>query len=207
MPYEKFDKKSLINVFGGASSLIIKYKDIFDLGEFYTALLNWLDDYDWHDCIEDELAERAESYMGQVVDKGGGREVWFRWRLKKTPADSSKIDFFMDMNFHGLGLKSTEVVKAGKKIKADKGELEITIKASVHLKYMAELDKDSLLKYLKDLFTKKAYDPAQYVKELYQEVYAFQNFIKQWFKMKRYLPYEESKSFYPSYAWPSHLKD
>ena len=137
MPYDKLE--NLYNVLGGGKDLIIKYKDIFDLGEFYTALLSWLDDYGWHDSIENDLCEKAETYMGHVVDKGGGREIWFRWRLKKTPDDSSKIDFYMDMAFHGLGLKSTEVVKNGKKIKADKGELEINIKAFVHLKYMENL--------------------------------------------------------------------
>ena len=44
-------------------------------------------------------------------------------------------------------------------------------------------------------------------KELYREAYIMQNFMKQWFKLKRYLPYEESKSFFPSYAWPSHKKE
>jgi len=44
-------------------------------------------------------------------------------------------------------------------------------------------------------------------KELYQEVYQLQNFLKQWFKLKRYLPYEETKNYSPSYAWPSHLRE
>jgi hypothetical protein len=44
-------------------------------------------------------------------------------------------------------------------------------------------------------------------KMLYQEAYELQNFIKQWLKIKRYLPYEEEKSFFPSRAWPSHIKE
>jgi len=43
-------------------------------------------------------------------------------------------------------------------------------------------------------------------KALYRETYELHNFLKQWFKLKRYLPYEEHKNFYPSYAWPSHIK-
>ena len=43
-------------------------------------------------------------------------------------------------------------------------------------------------------------------KELYREAYVLQTFIKQWFKLKRYLPYEETKSFFPSAAYPSHIK-
>ena len=44
-------------------------------------------------------------------------------------------------------------------------------------------------------------------KELYQEAYELQNFLKQWFKLKRYLPYEDTKSFFSSQAWPSHIRE
>lgn len=197
--------KNKINIFGG-NSMKIKYKDIFDMSEFYDALKGWVEEHGWTDTFEGTTDENWETLYSEKISRGGGREIVIRWRLKRKPEYSEQIMFYLDLDFHTLALSSTEVIHDGKKISADKGEIELVINGFVETKYLEHLEQHSILKYIKTLFVRRVYDPAPKIKELYQEVYGLQNYIKQWFKLKRYLPYEEIKGFHPSHAYPSHQK-
>ena len=185
----------------------LKYKDIFDLKEFYEALRQWLFEYGWMDT--EDKTEHFESYYGENIDQGGVREIWMRWRPYRPAANSDYINFYLDFNWHIVGLTSTEIVRDGSKLKAHKGEVEIKINAWYELKFVSDFKSHNLLKYFASLFKRRVYkkDVAQRKKEFYQELYEMQTFIKQWFKLKRYLPYEETKNFYRSYAWPSHIPE
>jgi hypothetical protein len=198
MPKKKTVKEAL-------PAMKLKYKDIFDLKEFYLALREWVVDNGWKD--EEDSTDHMESLYGEKVS-GGGREIFFWWRLFK-PAEGAKLNYYIDMDFHCLAIKDTEVIKDGTKIKVNKGEINIEIKSFIDLVYESELSGNWLTREFKSFFTKKIYTKQIELrrKELYQEIYAFNNYIKQWFKLRRYLPHEESKEFFKSYAWPSHVKD
>lgn len=190
----------------------VKYKDIFDMGQFYEALKEWLTEREWKSY--DGQPEQWETYYSEKVGQGGAKENWIWWRLAKDAPESKAFRFHLSMTFHTLGLMSTEVIKGGQKINAHKGEVELEIDAYLEEAYKRELETEKgvfglITKQVKDIFRKRIFTSAidQRKKELYQEVYALNNFVKQWFKMKRYLPYEESKNFFPSYAWPSHHKE
>ena len=189
-------------------SLKIKYKDIFDFKEFYKVLREWCLEYEW---IDFETAkdgdDKWESYYGERVSADGAKEIFIWWRLFKPAKDTRYLNYFLDMDFHIIGLMPTEVIKDGMKIKTQKGEIELKIRGYVQLKYMSKFEEHAVLKHLEKIFTKRIYTThTEHEKELYQEIHALYNFIKQWFKLKRYLPYEETKSFFPSKAWPSHQK-
>jgi hypothetical protein len=116
----------------------------------------------------------------------------------------------MDFDFHCVGLASTEVVKEGKKLKVNKGEVELYITAYIDLDYKGEWSSHPILKFFNKIFPERIFRKdifGSHKRELYREAYELQTFIKQWFKLKTYLPYEEKKSFFPSHAWPSHLKE
>lgn len=199
-------KKGLISIFPPHSPLRVKYKDIFDLKEFYDALHEWLLEYGWGD--NEENTEHWETHYGERIGQSGAKEMWIRWRVKKN-AEGAPLVYHLDFDFHCLGIINTEVVKEGRKIKTNKGEVDMDINAYIERTYEKGLQENSLLKQFLTLFNRRVYSGTleQRKKELYQEVYVLQNFIKQWFKLKRYLPYEETKGFFPSYAWPSHLKE
>ncbi len=190
----------------------IKYKDIFDIKEFYLAMKEWCMDHGWRD--EEDGSEHMESYYGERINNGV-REIFFRWRLFK-PAEGSakakvghKLNLYLDLDFHAIGLVDTEVIKEGAKIKVQKGEINIDIMAMIDKVYEQEFAESELLKKLKNIFTARIYQGIldQRRKELYQEMYVLNNYIKQWFKLRRYLPHEETGEFFRSYAWPSHLKE
>lgn len=206
MPKKKRD--NLVSLFDQYSPIKIKYKDIFDFGELYQALHDWLlEDRGWGD--EEGDLDHWTSYYSEKIDKSGGKEINVRWRLKKEPKDTDGFVYFLSINFQLMGLKSTEIIKNGQKIKAQKGECEITIVPYLQEAYKSEYTKKGLRKWMGGVLSGGVYRKIaeQRKKELYQEVYQLQNFIKQWFKLKRYLPYEESKQFTHSYAWPSHLRE
>ncbi len=207
MPTKKVEG-DLIQIFDTFSPATVKYKDIFDMKELYTALKFWLHEYNWEDDFKDSVGnEWFEKYYYER-HTGGVKEVKIWWRLAKISPGSEKIKYYLDINFHCIALGSTEIIRDGQKIKTNKGEVEIKINGFIEKLYEQEFENDKLLKYIKSFFSKRIYDSyiSESKKELYQEIYVLQNFIKQWFKLKRYLPYEEAKTFHPSQAWPSHLK-
>lgn len=211
MPTKKIDGKYLKKPF---KAFKIKYKDLFTLNELYKALYEWMQEYNWrapHYKHADGAAaadniDYLERYYYHKQDAGGMTEHFIFWRLEKNPNNNTRLKWYLDINFHTLALKPTEVLRDNKKIKTDKGEVEIEIQAYLEKVYAREMDSNQYLKLFKKLFTEQAYHDQieQSEKDLYHEAYLLQNFIKQWFKLKRYQPYEETKSFHPSHAYPSH---
>ncbi|MBI2665764.1 hypothetical protein HYX12_04040 [Candidatus Woesearchaeota archaeon] len=205
MPRKKV--KHLVPIYPENVPMRIKFKDIFDLPMFYKTYREWFLEYDWKD--EEGDGDHWESYYGERIDQKGMREIWFLWRLTKDPPHSKYIKYYMDIDVHCVAITDTEIIKDGKKLKSNKGEIEMKIWAYVQEKFQDEFEKHSLLKQVSHLFAHRIYDKEVYQrrKELHQEMYVMQNFIKQWFKLKTNLPYEESKQFWRSFAWPSHLKE
>jgi len=201
--------KGLIPIFPIFQPLRIKYKDVFDLKLFYKALHDYLYERKWgaHEGLKDEL-DRWETFYGERIDRGGAREIWTYWRLRREPDDAPFFNFYLDIEFHCIAITNTEIIRDGKKIKANKGEIEMKYYAWLEKKYEKQFENIPVLKGLLTLFTNRIYRKVieQRKKELYQEVYILANFVKQWFKLKRYLPYEEKKNFFKSYAWPAHVK-
>ena len=190
-----------------AAKIKLKYKDVLDFGEFYTALYYWVMQHDWRD--EDSGEEFFETYYGEKVSQSGSKEIWTRWRLMRNADDGQYFKLYLDIDIHCLGLASIEIVKDGRKIKAQKGEVEITLVGTIHQKFMSEFAKNDILKHFQTVFTRKIYKSNidARTKQLYHEVYELQHFIKQWLKLKRYNPYAETRAFYPSQAYPSFGKD
>ncbi len=195
------------SIFPPFQPLRVKYKDVFDLKAFYEALHEWLQQNNWKAVEEGEL-DHFETYYGEKIGREGMKEIWIQWRATKD-APEGPFTYYLNFDYHVLGLTSIEVVKEGMKMKVNKGELDLYIDARIEEKYSKDLESNLLIKYFFMLFKQRVYRKEYELrkKELYQETYALQNFIKQWFKLKRYLPYEERKSFFPSSAWPSHLKE
>ena len=206
MPGHDVDTSTLIAIFPDFQPMRIKYKDIFDLKAFYESLHEWLQEQGYVD-LEDELDHWENSYRERIA-QGGLREIWIQWRTTKKP-DDLKLRYYLDFDWHCVALTTTEIVRNGQKMKLNKGEVELKIRAFIEKEYESEWKNHWFLKHFIKLFTNRIYVDRLEMreKELYQEAYALQNFIKQWFKLKRYLPYEETKGFFPSVAYPSHLKE
>ena len=207
---KKIDYRKLVSLFPEFSPMRIKYKDIFGMKPFYEALHEWLQEYGWKDAEEPVASgDHWESFYGERIGQGGAREIWIQWRVQKpAPGGAGRLRYYLDMDFHCLALVNTEVIVDGKKVKTNKGEVELTMKAYIDEEYKKDFAKSPVLKSITNFFSKRIYHEQLEMrkKELYQEIYILNNFIKQWFKLKRYLPYEEAKTFFITDSYPSHLK-
>jgi hypothetical protein len=188
----------------------VKYKDIFNMGDFYENLKDWLLEYGWKAIdargnLEDN-AEKCETFYLERIDARGAKEHFWWWRLQKIPGNNKYFKYHIDLDFHTLVITETEVMRDGKKFKANKGELEVKVRTVIEFDYTGEFAKSKLLKPFKDIFQKRIYkkDLETFKLELYREAYILQAFIKKWFKLKSFLPFEEVSQFYPSKAYPSH---
>ncbi len=189
-----------------AASYRVKYKDIFEAKAYYEALREWIRENGFHDGSPQKF-EQYENHLHEKITPGGFKEMIIRWRTQRTPEDSTYFRYHLDLDFLWLGVTNTEVVRDGVKFKAQKGEVEVTVKAQVELDYEGKWEKHWFLKHVIDIFQKRIFQReiiAQHRWELYRDAYNLQNYIKNWFKMNKYLPYEETKTFFSSKAWPSH---
>ena len=205
MPKKPIPTERLTQVF---APIRVKYKDIFDFNQFYKDFREYLIENDWGDK-EEGGGDHWESYYYERIDKDGAKEYWFRWRVYKKAAQAAYIGYYLDFDWHCIAIQPAEIIRDGKKLKVNKGEIEIYIKAFLDEEYKADFNKNFILREVKKIFSKRLYHHTieDRKKELYQEAYALQNWMKQWFKLKRYLPYEESRTFFRSRAYPSHMKE
>lgn len=189
----------------------IKWKDIFDAKEFYKAIHFWLEEHDWED--HEDGQDHYETIYFEKVSPMGDKELWIRWRVTKFPegVKNSYYRYHLDLDFHYLYLIPTEVVREGKKFKKGiyKGEVEIWTSAYIEFDYENVWSSHPVLKFFNQIFPKRIFRKDLYEerkRELYREIYVLQNFMKHWFKIKRFLPYEEVQIFHPSMAFPSYVR-
>jgi len=196
MPTPKYpkDKTKVVADFS------IKQKDACDMEMLYEAMHEWMIN---HGFASRDDQEFGETLFLQRVNDQGAREIWFWWRLEKVPEDvadkkAPRYKYQVRINTHTLGLKKTEIVKDGKKIKLDKGEIEIIIKA-----YLIKDPEDAWKKsWLPEIFKNWLWDRGmsdEHDKQedlLYAEVYAFGEMIKRYFKMHALTSTPEGQ-FYP----------
>ncbi len=207
MPTKKISGDYLVKV--PQHNIKMKYKDIFNLRDFYETLYYWFREYGWQGITNTgkDQEEQFEILFHEQHLPGGAKNVTIKWRLQKKAPNASGLHYYIDMDFIVIALTNTEVIREGRKLKTNKGEIGMEIKGFIEKKYEKDFGNDGFLKFFLGLFNDRVYSTSDHEKHLYREMYVLQNFIKQWFKMKRYLPYEETRSFWPSTAYPSHQKE
>ena len=90
-----------------------------------------------------------------------------------------------------------------------KGEVEIWVSSYIEFDYGGNWSNHPVLKFFNQIFPKRIFRKDLFEikkRELYREIYLLQNFMKHWFKIKRFLPYEEVAIFHPSMAFPSYVR-
>jgi hypothetical protein len=171
----------------------IKFKDIFDMKEFYTIIHDWF--------VEEGYASSSEQKFREIFyhhrwNQTAGEEVRFWWRLEKEK--TSYYKFEIDVNVLAIGLKPTEIVVRGQKFKANTGEVETKVHARVIADWNDEWKKHWLLKHFHKLFYKRVFvkELDMHRRELYRDVYRFMEFVKTHFKLKKYREEPEGEQFY-----------
>ncbi len=156
----------------------VKYKDVFNLTQFYKDLHEWMKEYHWTD-LEDNK-DHYENFYLEKVDMGGAREIWMKWRPQKVPDDSPYYRYWIDVNMHCIAVLPKEVVKDGKKFKMNKGEIDIIVTSVIEFDYKRQWNKHPLLKIFKKFFNERIFRKELYAdrkRELYRETNELHNFM------------------------------
>lgn len=197
-----------------AAKFRIKFRDIFNLKEFYRVVHDWLVEYNWSSVDSDGRLESGkdqfETLYLERIGSQGEKEMWWWWRVQKIPTDNSYYKYHMDLDYHILYMYPAEVMRDGKKFKANKGEVEITFWGYLQFDYTGEWSKHPILKLFNRVFPRRIFHRELYEDhkmELYREMYVLQAYIKRWFKIKSFLPYEEITHFHTPEVYPEWKKE
>ena len=177
-----------------AASIVIKHKDYFNLKDLYYNLRMWLIENGY--AVRTDL-EFPETLMLERITQEYGKEIWVRWRNEKPINNFYKYLLYTD--WHIILLKSAEVMHEGVKFKTNWGEVEITILAKVIGDYNRSWQKSPIFSKILPLFWNRIFrkEILMHRKELYRDAYKLNNEIKEFLKLKTFLPEPETKFFPP----------
>ena len=189
-----------------AAKFRIKYRDVFHLKQFYKTMYEWLRDKEWKD-LDENVPNHFETLYLERVDQYNNREYWIWWRLWKFPEEHSNTFFRYRLNIdiHCVYIQDVEIMHEGKKIRCNKGEIEIKILSFLEFDYTGAWSKNKMLAYFRELLQAHilhhTIDDTK--KRLYRETYFLQGAIKKYLQLKGFLPELELEQFHPSKAFPS----
>lgn len=117
----------------------IKQSGYWKFSEVYTLLYDWLKDngYDVNEELYKEVA-------------GSGKEIIIKWNASKKVTDYIKYEISLD--WHILGMKDAEVEVDGAVKKTNKGELGISIKATLIKDYEGKWEDKPIWKFLRGIY-------------------------------------------------------
>ncbi len=108
----------------------VRFKDIFNLKEIYIVMYAWLKDNQWKDKTTGKDVEFMEEFFLEKTGPTGAKDQRFYWEVEKKRTEY--IKFSMTISVLTLFLNQTEVMKEGKKIKTNIGDMKIEIVARLH---------------------------------------------------------------------------
>src|SRR3989338_11357544 len=157
----------------------VKYSDVFSLRNLYIMLHELLLEEGWRGPDSDpDHADIETLYSENVYQRGihrGGKELWFWWRAFKYPEDkySGYLRNLLDIDAHVVYLQNVEVVHQGKKMTAQKGEIEMFFRARIESDYQNMWQNHKLLKHFKPMYEKKFLhaEIEKREKDLWRDVY------------------------------------
>ncbi|MGK0209045.1 MAG: hypothetical protein ACI83O_000308 [Patescibacteria group bacterium] len=121
---------------------VIKKKGNFNFTETYTYMYNWLKDLGY--------LVKEKGY----TEKSGeaGKEILILWEAEKKVTDYYK--YIIRVEFFILTMTSVEIVRDGKKIKTNKGDLKLSIKAELVKDYEAQWEQTPFQKFMRGIYEK-----------------------------------------------------
>ncbi len=109
------------NAIGAVS---IKYLDVFNMKELYNYVRDWLIEKGY--VTDGDSDKWMEEYYYENISQTSGKEMVIYWRTSKG-SDSPFVKYHLHIDFRVLAMKDVETTFKGKKVKAQKGEVEIII--------------------------------------------------------------------------------
>jgi hypothetical protein len=121
----------------------VKYNGIVDFPEFYKFCYDWLDQ-------EVELDVAEEKYQEKI--SGDAKNIDIEWMGVRKVTDYFRFD--VKITFQVLGLTKLEIVQDGRKIKTNKGSVEIKIKGILVKDYEGKFEVNATRKFMRGVYEK-----------------------------------------------------
>ena len=177
------------------------FKDVFSLEFLYKRVHEWLIEEGY---CEDSTKDRGDTWIEKLYlerDLGGGaKQIWIWWRVDK-PYASPFFKFYLDVDFHVLGLVEHEIVVEGTKVKTNRGEVDAFITAKMELDPKGEWNKNFILgnKYIQKFFLNRIYRHRieSVEDEIVRDAARLLGAIKQYFQLESWLPEYAGPPFHP----------
>jgi len=117
-----------------------KHSGFFDFKDTYNFCYEWL--------TEEGYFVQEKKYVEKV--KPGGKEIEVEWEADRKISDYFK--FRIKVRFLILGMKEVEVEQDGKKIKMNKGEMNIFVTAILLKDYENRWENSAIMKFLRGIY-------------------------------------------------------
>jgi len=125
-------------------STLTKYSGIFSFKDFYKFCYDWLKD-------ETGLAVFSEKKYKEQLS-GDAKKIEIAWIGERELTDYFKLK--IEVNFLVIGLTEIEITKDNKKIKTNKGSVEMKIAGSLVRDYKGKFEKTAFQKFLRGVYEK-----------------------------------------------------
>ena len=179
----------------------VKYNDVFSLRNLYMMMRTTLLEEGWSgEDGENDGSDFETYYSENLFQKSahrGGKEMWIYWRLKKDfgPANRPNSYFkeFLDIDWHMVYMENVEVVHMGRKMTAQKGEMEVFFRPSIRGDMGSKWEQSALLKHFKHIYEERIMrvEIEKKEKDLWREAYRIQAKMKQFLELRMYGPVPE----------------
>ncbi|MEK6853963.1 MAG: hypothetical protein AABX60_01390 [Nanoarchaeota archaeon] len=180
-------------------NLEVVYKDMWAMQPLYRITRQWFMENEYVDSQRDATMESGMEILywfrkGTTMNPNE-RELRIWWRTKKEPvmigtAGSSFYKHHIDIDWNVINMVDMEIMREGKKEKAQFGELRIMIRPYIE---MPDLSRTPILGWFDYWFRtrliKKNIEENR--KILYQDAYRLQGMLKKYLELKSFLPADE----------------
>ncbi len=137
----------------------ITYKGVFDMKKLYEFLHDWLLDNGFEAPDGHVSSDDFERFYWQRTNPQGMVDYSIWWRMKKKPDEysTSWFEYYLNIDFLGLAIAKTDVMHEGKKLGANKGEINLFISAFIMLDPNKQWKDDTFASSFARTFSKRTY--------------------------------------------------
>jgi len=108
----------------------VKSTDVFQHKWLYIELHYWLVEFSYAKPKDPDF---PETFFWEHRWQDGSREFWIWWRPKKVIEGNKFWHRLINVDFHGVRMRTVEIMYKGKKLKADKGKFELLLQSNLEI--------------------------------------------------------------------------
>ena len=166
----------------------ITYKEVCNMKFLYTSIHEWLMLNEYQDMTGDIDHRFLEILYFERRMNVKEMRIW--WRSFKAPQGSKYFRYRFRIDSRVINVVDFEILRNGKKMKAQDGEVTIEIHPQLQLDYQNQWEKNWFLKYFDQIFRTRIFheNVHEHRRQIYREAYRLHGFIKKYLELKVFTP-------------------